>query len=202
MHGFENVLGLGALNGDGGVLRRDVGDLHIKGLRLPAQMDQILVNVAGVDHQQELLFLKAVQIYVIDGIAVLIGHDGILGLVHVQGQDIAGNDVLQERDPIGAFNDQTAHVRHVEDAAGTAAVQMLGHNAGGVLNGHFPSAEVHQSGAGRHMRGIELGALQFTHVVLPPKACFDIQTSWLEMRDETEKRHKAPNEALCLRLRT
>lgn len=43
-----------------------------------------------------------------------------------------------------AFNDQAAHVGHVEDPAIPAGIQMLGHNATGVLDGHFPPAKVHQ----------------------------------------------------------
>ena len=67
-------------------------------------MSQILVDIAGVDHQQILLLLKAVEVHVIDNAAGLIGHQGVLGLVEIQSQHIAGKDVLQKLDAIRALN--------------------------------------------------------------------------------------------------
>ena len=131
-------------------------------------MGQILICVGGVDNQQEAVLLEAVQIGVVHGAAVLLGDDAVLCLVQVQRHHVAGQHVLEEFHPVGAFHQQTAHVGHVKQAAGVAGVQVFGDDASGVLDGHFPSAEIHHGGAGLHMDVVELGALEFTHVCSSP----------------------------------
>ena len=170
--GLQDVLGLGALDGDGGVPVGDVGDRHVELLRLLVQVGQVLVDVAGVDDQQVFALLKAVEVHVVDDAALLVGDQGVLGLVHIQGKHVAGEDVLQEPDVLRALDVQAAHVADVEDPAVAAAVQVLGHNAGGVLDGHFPSAEVHQSGPGGHMGVVELGAFELAHTSVSSLCCF------------------------------
>ena len=114
-------------------------------------MGQILVCIGGVYHQQVPVFFKAVQIRIVHGASVRSGDDAILGTANCQSLHIAGKHLLQECYPVRAFNDQAAHVGHVEDPAIPAGIQMLGHNATGVLDGHFPSAKVHHGGACRYM---------------------------------------------------
>ena len=58
--------------------------------------------------------------------------------------------------------------KNIEKAAEVAGVQVLRHNAAGVLDGHLPSAEIHHRGACRYMDVIELGALEFAHYWVPP----------------------------------
>ena len=126
-------------------------------------MGQVLLCIGGVHHQQEPVLLESVQVGVVDGAAVLIGDDAVLGLVDLQRHDVAGQNVLQEGHTLRALHQQAAHVGHVEQAAGVAGVQVLGNDAGGVLDGHFPSAEVHHLGAGGHMDIVELGTFQIAH---------------------------------------
>ena len=161
---FQHLAAQGTLNGDGGPVGGDVGYLHIELLSDGQQVSQVLFGVGGVDHQQEIVLLEHIEIGVVDGVAVLVGDDAVLGGVQLQGQNVAGQDVLQELDPVRTFDQQTAHVGHVEQAAVAAGVQMLGNDAGGVLDGHFPAAEVHHGSAGCHVNGKQLGSLQFTHV--------------------------------------
>ena len=51
-------------------------------------------------------------------------------------------------------------------------VEVLCHDAAGILDGHVPSAEIHHGGAGRQVRLVELRALQFAQVV-PPYVRFE-----------------------------
>ena len=160
---FQHLAALGALNGNGGPIGSNVGDLHVELLGDGQQMSQILLGVGGVDHQQEVVFLEHVQVSIVDGIAILIGDDAVLGSVQLQSQHVAGQDILQELDTLGTFDQQTAHVGDVKQAAVTAGVEMFGNDAGGILDGHFPTAEIHHGSAGFHVGIEQLRTLQFAH---------------------------------------
>ena len=178
LHGFgqlcaaghlgQHFLALGALYRDGGHLAGDVLNLAVEALQRLIQMGQILVGVGGVHHQQIAVLLKEVQIGVVHRAAVVVGNDAVLGHVQIQGADVAGQHMLQKRLAFRPGDLQPAHVGHVEQAAHLTGVQMLGNDAAGVLDGHLPSAEVHQLRAGGHMDVIQLGTLQFAHLLFPP----------------------------------
>ena len=161
----EHFLALGALHGDGGPLVADVGDGAVEAGKRPVQVLQVLVDVGGVDHQQIVVLLEQIQIRVVHGPAVLVGNDAVLGHVQVQGADIAGQHVLEKFLALGPLDQQAAHVGHVEQAAHLAGIQVLGNDAGGILDGHFPPAEIHHGGPGGHMHVIQLRALQFAHLI-------------------------------------
>ena len=161
--GHEHFLALGALDGDGGPFGADVGDGAVEARQRPVQMLQILVDVGGVDHQQIAVLLEQVQIRVVHGAAVLVGNDAVLGHVQVQSADVAGQHMLEKFLALGPLDQQAAHVGHVEQAAHLAGVQMLGDDAGRILDGHFPPAEVHHGGPGGNMHVVQLRALQFAH---------------------------------------
>ena len=166
---LENLLGLGALDGDGGPVPGDDGHLGVVALDLFVQVGQVLVRVGGVDHQQVPVLLEAVEVGVVHRAARFIGDDGVLGLIEVQGHDVAGENVLEEGDHLRALHQNAAHVGHVEETACVAGVEVLGDNVGGVLDGHLPSAEIHHGGPCGHVDVVELGALEFTHrFICPP----------------------------------
>ena len=131
-------------------------------------MGQVLIGVGGVDHQQVPVLLEAVEVGVVHRAAALVGDDGVLGLVEVQGHDIAGEDMLEEGDRLGALHQNAAHVGHIEEAAGVAGIQMLGDDLGGVLHGHLPSTEIHHRRPGGCVDIVKLGALQIAHAEVPP----------------------------------
>ena len=163
----HQLLALGALDRDGGPVGGDVGDGDVVVFRDGQQVTEILLGVGGVHHQQEPILLKAVEVGVVDGGAVLGGDDAVLGLVQVQAAHVAGQHMLEKFHPLGAFHQKAAHVGHVKQGAEMSGVEVLCHDAAGILDGHVPSAEIHHGGAGRQVRLVELGALQFAHVVPP-----------------------------------
>ena len=165
---LQDFLGLGALDGNGGPVAGDDGHLRVIALDLFVQVGQILVGVGGVDHKQVAVLLKAVEVCVVHRAAHLVGNDGVLGLIDVQGHDVAGEDVLKEGNHLRALHQNPAHVGHVEQAARMAGIQMLGHNVSGILDGHLPPAEVHHGGSGGNVNVIELGALELAHISCPP----------------------------------
>lgn len=60
-------------------------------------MGEVLVDVARIDDEEILFRLKAVEICVVDGAAVLVGDDAVLRLIEIQRLHVAGQDVLQNR---------------------------------------------------------------------------------------------------------
>ena len=88
--GGQQILGLGALHGDGGPPGGDVRDGAVIVLHHGAQMHQILLCVGGVHHQQEPLLLEAVEIRIVHGPAVLVRQDAVLGHVQIQTRHVAG----------------------------------------------------------------------------------------------------------------
>ena len=159
----EQLLGLGTLYGDGRPVGGDDGHSGVKVLDVVLQVRQVFIGVGCVDHQQVAVLFKSVEVGVVHCAAGLGGQDGVLRLVHVQSHHIAGEHVLQEGDGLGTIHQDAAHVGDVEQAAEAAGVQVLGHDVGGVLDGHFPPAEVHHGGTGCHMYVVKLGAFQFAH---------------------------------------
>ena len=160
---LQQLLALGALDCDGSVLGGDVGDGAVKFRQSGLQMGQVLVGVGGVDHQQIPFLFKAVQVCVVYGAAVGSGDDAVLGRVQVQTGHVAGEHVLEEGNHLRSLHQDAAHVGHVEEAARTAGIEVLGHDLAGVLDGHLPAAEVHHRGPRRHMLGVQLGPFQFAH---------------------------------------
>ena len=159
----EHLLALGALHSHSRPLLGDVGDGAVIALQSLAQVNEVLVGVGGVHHQQVVILLKHIEVGIVHGAAVFIGDDAVLGQAHIQCRHIAGQHMLQICLAVRTFDEQTAHVGHIEQAAHLTGVQMLGDNAAGVLDRHFPSAEVHQLRAGGYMDIIQLGTLEFTH---------------------------------------
>ena len=150
-HRRQHLLALGALHRDGGPLICDVLDLAVEALQRFVQVLEILVGVGGVHHQQIAVLLKEIQVRVVHRAAVFVGDDAVLCHVQIQCADVAGQHVLQKRLALRTGDAQAAHVGHVEQAAHLTGVQMLGNDAAGVLDGHFPSAEVHQLRAGGYV---------------------------------------------------
>ena len=130
-------------------------------------MRPVLFNVSGVDDKEIPALLKTIEVCVVNGIAVDVGDDAVLRLIEVECKDVAGQDMLQKRDHVPAFDVDAAHMGNVEDAAVPAAVEMLGYDAVGVLDRHIPAAEVDHDRAGVEMCLIEYGSFQIAHV-LPP----------------------------------
>jgi len=159
----EQLLRLRALHRDGGPAVGDVCERHVKIPCLALQVLEILVDVAGVDDEEVAPLLETIEVGVVHRAAALVGNDAVLRLSDVEREHIARKHVLQIRDLLRARDVDTAHVAHVEDRAAAAAVEVLGDDAAGVLNRHLPAAEVDQRGPGVLMRGIEDGALEFSH---------------------------------------
>ena len=124
-------------------------------------MRPVLVDVAGVDDEEVLTLFKAVQVRVVNGVAVRVWDDAVLCLVEVERKHVAGKHMLQKRYLIGTFDVDTSHVGHVKDAA-----VMLRDDTFGILDGHIPAAEVDHGRACVKMCLVQNRPFQFAHSFL------------------------------------
>ncbi len=120
-------------------------------------MVPVLLPVGGVDDEQELVFVEAVEVGVVDRAARLGGDEGVLRLVQVQGRGVVAQRPLKKGQCPGAADDEAPHVRHVEQTRVTSGGQMLLHRAGGVGEGHVPAREVDHLAAQGDVAGVEGG---------------------------------------------
>ena len=153
-------------------------------------MNKVLVGVGCVDDQQEAVILEAVEVSVVNGAAVLVGNDAVLGLVEVEGHHVAGEHVLQEFHALRSGDQDSAHVGDVEKAAEVTGVKVLGHDTGRVLDGHVPTAEVYHLAASGNVDVVKLGAFEFAHVIT---SCV---LKWFCIRMKTPEYQKAAAQKL------
>ncbi len=152
----EDVSGRLALQGHHGDLAGLVAHLHVGEVgEVLAEVVPVLVPVGGVDDEQVLAVDEAVEVGVVDGAAGLGGHHRVLRLEQVEGLGVVGEHVLQEGRRARPAQHEAAHVRDVEEAGARAGGEVLGDDAGGVLDRHVPAAEVHHPGAGGDVLRVE-----------------------------------------------
>ena len=167
----QQLLASGALCGNGRPVSGNIGYGAVEILYRLTQMRLVLVGIGGVYHQQEAVLLKAVKIRIVNGAAVRCRKDAVLSSVHIQPRNIAGEYMLQEFQPFRALDEEPPHMGYVEKTACMARIQMLRHDAGGILDRHFPPAEIHHACARCNVRIVKLCPFSFTHD-LPPEAYF------------------------------
>lgn len=160
--GHEQLFGLRALHGDGGIAVGDVGKRDVITLGLALQVGEVLVDVARVDDEEILFRLKAVEICVVNGAAVLIGDDAVLRLIEIQRLPRCWTGrAAKTRTMSGPFDVDTAHMGHVENGAVAAAVEMFRRRCpSGYWMGISQPAEVDHRCPGVQMGLIEYGSFQ------------------------------------------
>jgi hypothetical protein len=80
--------------------------------------------------------------------------------VQAQADHVHRHQAFEARPRHRADQAQLAHVRHVEQAGGVAGVQVLGHQAGGVLHRHAVAGKGHHAGAQFQVQRVERGGQQ------------------------------------------
>ena len=119
--------------------------------------------VGGIDDQQELIGLKAVQVRIIHGPAGGAGDDRVLGRQLVERGGVVREAMLKEGQCAPAANYKSPHVRHIEQARTLARSQVFSHDASWVLDGHVPAAEVDHLRAQRDVPGVQGRVMKFAH---------------------------------------
>lgn len=90
--------------------------------------------------------------------AGLIGYIRVVRLPCVKPTRIIGEHMAEVCRCVRAGKSEPTHVAHIEQSGGSSCGQMLRDRAF-VLDGHFPSLEVHNRGIVAHMPVVEWGKL-------------------------------------------
>ena len=130
------------------------------------QVRPVLLAVGRVDHQQVLVLDETVQVGVVDHAARPVRDHRVLAEADVQRRRVVAQGVLQEGQGVRAADDETPHVRDVEQPGALAGRQVLLQDAL-ELQRHLPAAELDQLGARRHVARVEHRAQCFAHRPLP-----------------------------------
>ena len=141
----HHLLRVGTLHGNLSVDVALVNGFHIESLCLSLYPGIVLVDVGGIDNEEELIVGHLVDKQVIYGATILMQHHAIIYLANGSTGNVVGEDVLHELLCLRAAYQHFAHVAHVEHAACLAHGIVLVHDVG-VLDGHLKTSKGHHLG--------------------------------------------------------
>ena len=161
-HLYHLLLGLGTLHGNLAVVVALMVNLYIVVLGLLLNPCYILVDVGGIDYQEEFAVALAVNQQVVNAAAGGVEHHAVENLAWLSACHIVGEDVLHKLLCLGAGDFHLAHVAHVEDAHLLPYGQVLVLDVG-ILNRHVETAERTNHGSQSHVFVIETSSFVFCH---------------------------------------
>lgn len=136
---FRTLNGDGA-GGIGNVFERCVL-IEFAGGKFGFEPEDVGLDAGGVDDKKIFVFADAIGVEVVDDAAFCVAHEGVLAGADGEFADVVGEGAIEEIGGAGAGEERFAHVGDVEDAGGVAdGLVFVGD--GGVLDGHFPAAEL------------------------------------------------------------
>ena len=112
-----------------------------QGVHLPGYPTHILLQARRIDNEQIALLAELVHGKIIDDAATIRAHDRVCQLPELHCLQIAGQQMLQEREAVGPAKVDLSHVRDIEKTCITAHKEMFLPNAAFVLNWHLPAGE-------------------------------------------------------------
>ena len=153
---LHHLFALGALHGHLTIVVRLIVDDHVVALALLHYPGMVLIDVRCVHHQQIFPFAHGIHEQVIHAAPVGVAHDAVVDLAVGRTGDVVGEDVVDKLLGIRAADEDFAHVRHVEHAAGFAHGRVLLLDAG-IFDGHIKSAERAHLGSESHVLVVQTG---------------------------------------------
>ena len=139
-HLFDDSFCFRTLHSKLSVLVALVVEFDVETCRVFLHPSHILVDISGVDNEEEVAFAHLIHEQVIDSTAVRIEHHAVVDLSDWCSGHIIREDVLDITFCIGSGDAHFAHVTHVEDAAMLTYGVVLVSNVG-VLNRHDEAAK-------------------------------------------------------------
>ena len=125
----------------------------------------VLVDIRGVDHQQEVIGGEAVHQQVVHERAVRHHEAGVVCLPDLELCGVVAREALHRRECIGAGHLDLPHVADVEEARARAYREMLVRDAG-ILDRHLPTGKRHHACAKRDMASVQSSLLDCCSVEL------------------------------------
>ena len=159
----------------------EVLQIHVgapgKGGQLLVQPGGVRADARGVDDEEEFLRLDLIDVEVVNRAAALVAHERVLALPGLQFADVIGQHAVEEFRRRAAAHHDFAHVRDVEQSGGGAHGVVLLQDAG-VMERHFPAAEINQARAQFLVGGEKWGSLK--HEIAMSSCCDYIRLSAAE----------------------
>ena len=156
---LENLLRLGALEGEQGNAIGDVFELRVELGEVLRDVGEVFVFVGRVDDHHEVVG-GAVHEAVVFERAAIVEDARVVHLSDGERSDVVGGDVVDELQCLRAGDEELAHVAHVEQAAAGAHGVVFGGDSGGVLDRHFVAGEGDDLGTQGNVDVVERGALE------------------------------------------
>ena len=134
-----------------------------------AQMGEIGRLAVGVDDDEKFAAQpgrrQPGRHQIIEDAARIVEQQCVAHPHRTQRPEVAGDQRFERRGRVGAGEAQLAHMRDVEQPGLGAGVQMLGHDARGILHRHLVAGERHHAGAQRLVQRVERCALERRYIV-------------------------------------
>ena len=156
--GQQNLLSTRTLHSNQGGFLRLIDELHIKIAQALTHGSEIVINIGGIGHHQELLVTQAVGDEIINDTALIVRQDRVLGAAGLQDRHIGDQRVVEERCGVRSGDAELTHVGEVKDPGAGAHGLMLG-NIVSVLERHIPATEVGERGTQFFVDGVQGGFL-------------------------------------------
>ena len=157
---LDGLLGTWTLDGDFAVVGALVLDLDIESLGVAHDPFDVLVDIGGVYHKEELIVAHLIYKQVVDRAAVLVAHHAVENLAGRRAGYIVYKYVVHEPFGIGALDAHLAHMADIENAYSLAhGIVFLGNAA--ILNRHVIAGKRRHLRTKTHVTVMEAGNLDF-----------------------------------------
>ena len=161
-HRLDDMLRLRPLNGYLSVKVGLVLQFDVEALGLLLHPRPVLVDVGGVDDQEEIVLAQLVDQQVVHRSAVFVAHHAVENLPHRHVCDVVGEDMVHVALGLAAPYCHLAHVAHVEQSDVFTDGGMLGCNTCILIKQrHVEASELDHHGPQRHVLVVQTGTFHF-----------------------------------------
>ena len=165
-HRFQHPFGVRTLQGDHGERLALVLEVDVA-FETRADPFEVVRAVRGVDHEEEMVLPKPVEVGVVLGAAAFVGDERVVRTAGRERGRVVGEDAAERRLRPGAPEPEPAHVGDVEETRVPAGREVLRDDPAPVLDRHIPPRKVDPPAAVRPVPVVERGPAQGTAGPVP-----------------------------------
>ena len=119
----------------------------------------VLIDIGGIDHEEEIILSQLIDQKVIDGTTVLVAHHTVEDLTYRHRSDIVGEDVVHITFGIRAAYDDLSHMGDIKQSHLLTYCIMLRSDTRILIEQrHVEATKRHHHGPQRQMLVVETGA--------------------------------------------